>query len=192
MPRSRMIKTFAALLASMTAGTFLLESLYPGPNPFVPLAARTGPSAQAEVPELFTVPTILAGREGDWLAVVVHDCSEYDRDAQARRCHFLIGRDGRVAMQEPWRSQVDGGHLRVPGSDALSTRSIGISLDVDGNAESPSAAQMDALTALVRALQRRYHIDSGRVYLNRQLTGGLSPGMNFPEQQFRTGLLQTR
>ncbi|NLF32467.1 MAG: N-acetylmuramoyl-L-alanine amidase [Planctomycetes bacterium] len=194
MDRSRTIKTLAALLAALTVGTFVLLALetrpaQPGSLP--PLTALL-PRDGAILSEIAS--TAVAVPRDRWRNIVIHDsvCS-MDMNPTAD-CHFVIygpasgALDGTVRATPRWHQQARGNHVSVPGHD-YDAVSIGICLEGDLVAATPSPRQIEALANLTQALQRRLSIAPERIYLHSDLSGTHCPGRRFPLEAFRSGLL---
>jgi len=194
MDRSRMIRTLVALLAALTVGTFVLlalETRPAHPGPALPLAKHLqGNEAVLSEVTNTNVPLL----HDRWLNIVIHDSiCEMNGDPTAD-CHFVIyGPDsadlaGRVRATGRWRQQARGAHIAVPGRD-FNAVSIGICLEGDLADKAPSAEQLEALSALTRALQRKLGIGSERVYLHGDLASAHCPGSAFDVGAFRATLI---
>ena len=193
MPRSRTIKTLAALLVAMTAGTFLLlalETMPAKPGQADTLAARLGPSG-ADVSRTIT-DTSIPIRADKWQYIVIHDSAGEAAGHVGDTCHFVIENgqgsteDGRLVATENWRRQEDGTHVL---RDGYRTHSIGICLVGNLDSHRPTPLQMERLIALVRALQAKHRISAEHVYRDDDLTGSGSPGLQFPDGALRNNLL---
>jgi hypothetical protein len=191
--RSRMIKTLALLVASMSLGTLILwlmetDPAEPGP-PLNLRAVEKGPSR--------TEPTAMGQTEIPlqplkWRNIIIHDAGREALRA-AQGCHFVVGDsrrvgDGIVQATKLWRRQADGRHIDVPGYD-FNANSVGICVLCDGRRAGPSAKQFESLIALVRALQVSCSIGPDHVYLHSQLGEPGCPGGRFPAEAFRRKLL---
>ncbi len=194
MDRSRTIKTLAALLAALTVGTFVLlalETRPAQPGRLVPLTVLR-PHNDAVLTEVASAAVPVAPER--WDNIVIHDSICDMAMNPTADCHFVIygpasgDLDGTVRATPRWRRQLRGNHIAVPGHD-YDAVSIGICLEGDLVAEPPSAKQIETLTALTRALQRRLSIASERIYLHSDLSAVQCPGPRFPLGAFRDDLL---
>lgn len=113
--------------------------------------------------------------------------------------HFVInngkaGPDGKVEVGYRWREQLTGSHCRVIHRDDnyWNKHTIGICLVGDFNKYPPTEAQYRSLTALVRFLQDRYNIPSGKVMGHGDVPGETTecPGKYFSWWQLRRRLKQ--
>jgi hypothetical protein len=189
MPRSRTIKSLAALVMAMTVGTFVLMLLElqadPLRSPVEPLSAVAAPRADFEwVLSGTKVPVQLL----KWRNVIVHSAPDPDGTLPTG-CHFLVQQHpddsgSYVIATARWRHQVDGRHVAVPGYD-YNRNSIGICLIGDFSSRPPERDQFDAVVGLVRELRRYCRISSDHVYLGKQLPlRRKSPGDAFPAALF--------
>ncbi|MFW6154318.1 MAG: N-acetylmuramoyl-L-alanine amidase [Planctomycetota bacterium] len=194
MDRSRTIKTLAALLAALTVGTFVLlalETRPAQPGRLIPLTVLRHHN-DAILSEVASAAVPIAPDR--WRNVVIHDSiCDMEMDPTAD-CHFVIygpasgELDGTVRATPRWHQQKRGNHVAVPGHD-YDAVSVGICLEGDLMADPPSTEQIEALTALTRALQRRLSIAPERVYLHSDLSAVPCPGRRFPLRAFRDNLL---
>lgn len=196
MPRSRTIVTLGALLGAMTTGTFALlalETTPARPSAIAALAAVQTPSPLERSVAQAIAHTDLPVQAGKWTSIVVHDCAGGMRGLCAAGSHFYVDTaadasgDGPLYPTLRWAEQAPGQHAFVP-DERFNAGAIGICLAGDLAATAPTAAQMEALVALVGALQRRLDIPAERVYLHGDLTGLSCPGPRFPVEAFRRSL----
>lgn len=106
--------------------------------------------------------------------------------------HFVIGNgrglgDGMIYVGNRWRKQINGGHLA---SEAQNATSLGICLVGNFDLRLPTPAQLNSLTALVRALQARCHLTDKAVVTHQQINviHTRCPGKRFPIKLFIKGL----
>jgi N-acetyl-anhydromuramyl-L-alanine amidase AmpD len=96
--------------------------------------------------------------------------------------HFVIGNgegmgDGMIEPTFRWREQMHGAHA---GKSEYNQQGIGVVLVGNFEEESPSAAQLEAVTRLVATLKQDYGISSENVIPHRDVKATLCPGKNFP------------
>lgn len=110
--------------------------------------------------------------------------------------HFVIGngrgmRDGEIYVGNRWKKQLDGGHLA---SAAQNRTSLGICLVGNFDREVPTPRQMQSLTALVAALQKRCGLSDQAVVTHQQInvTSTRCPGKRFPMESFLHSLAKAR
>jgi LysM repeat protein len=176
------------------------RSAPPPPRPADP--RRMLPAAiQAEVDAVRVAP-------GRWQHIVIHHSAtdegsgkgmdRYHREERHMEnglaYHFAIGNgngmpDGEIYVSKRWREQLDGGHLAIP---ALNANSLGICLVGDFQKSRPTTRQLDALEALIRALERRTGLGVRAVtthkLIHKQHTQ--CPGRHFPTDAFIKRLKQ--
>ncbi|MCK4601914.1 MAG: N-acetylmuramoyl-L-alanine amidase [Phycisphaerae bacterium] len=199
MPRSRTIKTLAALVAAMTVGAFALTVMETAPiRPGIKDLAAVAASDQG--PEGIVKQTDVEIQRVKWANIIVH--SSASRRNIESQCHFVIAprRPGSSQTESDdqtvtvatnlWKRQAEGYHIYVPGYD-FTANSIGICLRGDFSHRRPAAATLDALVALVRVLQQECGISPDHVYLHSDLiSGSNSPGRAFPARTFSASLLR--
>jgi N-acetylmuramoyl-L-alanine amidase len=179
--------------------------LYPGQVLLVPTSpeARLPRTLEQRVAEITRVPADAPRRE--WRYIVVHHSAFptgsaqtlHDYHLHVRRWsnglgyHFVIGNgtgtpDGFIEAGPRWARQLQGAHAKSPNNE-MNEIGIGICLVGNFNETAPSEAQMRALVALVRRLQRRYGIPSRRVIGHRDVVEGHTecPGHNFSIERLR-------
>jgi hypothetical protein len=180
----RTAKVLGALLTAMTAGALLLmlmESEPPSPFGTEAAAIRTTVAAPQWT---ITRP---------WRRIVVHS-SMGGQDSLPARCHFIVRAtaDGSGQWVQPtglWLDQQAGHHVYVSGMDFHSD-AIGICIMGDFSQRSPDEKQFQAVTDLVRQLQKRCDIPSDSVYLQSELNpNSQRPGKAFPVGRFNASLL---
>jgi N-acetyl-anhydromuramyl-L-alanine amidase AmpD len=95
--------------------------------------------------------------------------------------------DGQVTVGPRWARQLDGGHLA---SEVQNQYSIGICLVGNFDRENPTAKQMQALRALVKALMARCELSGSAVKTHQEINviGTRCPGSNFPGKSFKNSL----
>ncbi len=115
---------------------------------------------------------------GRWKYIIVHNSGTRQGNAKAfdyyhknvRKMpnglayHFVIGNgsssgNGEIEIGNRWRRQINGGHVA---SDYLNNIALGICLVGDFNRDTPSQAQIDALSELIEYLRRRVGRIQGR------------------------------
>lgn len=185
MDRSRMIRTLIALLAALTVGTFVLLALETRPARPVralPLSKGRPPNDAVLAEVMSTSVPVLQGR---WLNIVIHDSiCDMSGDPNAD-CHFVIygpgsaGLDGEVRATRRWNQQARGAHIAAPGHD-FNAVSIGICLEGDLADHAPSARQIETLSALTRALQRKASIGSDACTSMATCLGPAAPDRSSP------------
>lgn len=142
-----------------------------------------------------------------WRYVVIHhsastkDCArtinDFHRNTRGWRnglaYDFVIGNgsmtpDGWIEVGHRWAKQLVGAHAKSH-DNRMNEIGIGICLvgNFDVGAACPSEAQMESLVALVRQLQRRYHIPKRRVIGHRDVLENYTacPGKNFSIERLR-------
>lgn len=140
------------------------------------------------------------GSERPWRYIVIHHSATsgatleaISRDHESRlhaegtAYHFLVnnGRsagtgDGQIAPTSRWLRQQPGVHSNVPNHPEFSHSGIGICVVGNFNQETPTAKQMDSLTALVSLLSDRYDIPLDRVVGHGEVQATACPGRRFP------------
>jgi LysM repeat protein len=181
------------------------SSIYPNQVLLVPMGpqARVPRTLAERVRALTQIPPGVEARR--WNTIVVHHSASASGDARSinafhtyvRRWpnglgyHFVIGNgtgtpDGFIEAGPRWAKQMDGAHAKSPGNRVNQT---GIGICLVGNFEEtePTDAQMEALVALVRRLQRRYNIPTRNVIGHRDVIKGYTvcPGRHFSIERLR-------
>ena len=164
-------------------------------------------SAEPAGDQLFrtTVPL----RRKIWEGIVIHHLGQPAGDAQSVHrlhqsyghtglgYHFLIGNgnglgDGVIEVGYRWNDQQPGAHIAQSAADDrhLNEHTIGICLIGNGDRRPFTDRQMQALVALVRALQQELDLPADAVSLHRELAPEVgSPGRFFAEARLRQQLL---
>lgn len=169
---------------------------------------------QLEAGRILAVPTVAASTiriplyaNPRWTHIVIHHSATREGNARTignsqRRqrgftnglgYHFMIDngtsgrRDGQIEVGPRWARQQTGAHCNANG---MNEHGIGICLVGDFTNRSPSPAQMQALSELVRRLSSYYRIPSSRIIRHRDVPGKDTecPGDRFPWGQFKNGL----
>lgn len=195
---------WASLLASMTGVGGLLLALEDRPlSTGVALAGveRQGSPTGLSAILNTTVP-IEANR---WRGIIVHHSGSQSGSAtsiaeqhlakgfKGLGYHFVISNgqgapDGQIHVGYRWMEQAPGVHATGPDADRLNRETIGICLIGDGDRRAFTPAQLASLTTLVAMLQDSAHVDSGGVFLSRDVSPTSAPGRLFPESAFRQQL----
>lgn len=178
------------------------------------------PSVSAATPETFSsigpaapayprswLPN--AAQERRWTAIIIHHSATPSGNARIfDRWHreqngwdgvgydFVIGNgsdspDGAVEVTFRWRQQRAGAHCGGTPDNWANEEAVGICLVGDFSQDRPTAAQLQALTRLVRFLQQRYGISTQRIYGHGTTPGARTtecPGRRFPMAQFKATL----
>lgn len=158
-------------------------------------ASAKGPTLPTNIAKAIADAPVKPGR---WKRIVIHHSATSqatikgmtDHHARVRHMenglayHFVIGNghgmeDGAIYAGNRWISQLDGGHLA---SEAQNQVSLGICLVGNFDAEAPTAKQMQSLTALVKALQKRCKLNNRAVVTHQQINvlPTRCPGRFFP------------
>ncbi len=179
--------------------------IYPDQVLLVPMGpeARLPASLSQRVAAITRVPPGVHRRR--WRYIVVHHSAAPSGSARSMHdfhltgrgwpnglgYHFVIGNgsptpDGFIEVGPRWAKQLHGAHAKSPGNRM---NQIGIGICLVGNFEEthPTDEQMRALVALVRRLQRRYHIPARNVIGHRDVVEAdtLCPGRNFSIERLR-------
>jgi hypothetical protein len=179
---ARTTRVLGALVAAMTLGALFLMAIEQAPPRLNPASMR---------------PAVLNDRSFElskqWERVVVHT-SKGGGDSLPMRCHFIVRRSADANGQwvdrtRLWQLQEPGQHLYLPGV-GFNTRSIGICVMTDGEADTMSRQQFEALVSLVQGLQRDLGISASGVCLRNELPGGTGMMRSFPAEEFETRLLR--
>jgi len=192
MVRSRTIKTWIALLITMTLGTFALVSMESAPiRPEVTHLAAIAPPADESVPVVSA--TAVPIQRLRWRNIVIHTASEGVRPSG--QCHFIVHDsalpDGRyIQAGDLWINQKQGRHISDLNGD-LNANSIGVFVAGDFSRHGLKSDQFDALMNLVMSLQRTCGINADRVYLASDLDSQASPPAKmFPVKRFNANLIR--
>jgi N-acetylmuramoyl-L-alanine amidase/LysM domain len=110
--------------------------------------------------------------------------------------HFLIGNgnglaDGKIAVGDRWKKQLDGGHLHSLEQNKIS---IGICLIGNFDKSKPTKKQMRSLKELTLALMKRCHLSASAVKTHKQInvTPTECPGTKFPTKSFLADLKESK
>lgn len=195
---------WAALVASMTGVGGLLLALEDRPlsGGVVLAGVERQPSTTGLGAILNTSAPIEQSR---WRGIVVHHSGSQSGSAtsiaeqhlskgfKGLGYHFVISNgqgapDGQIHVGYRWMEQAAGVHATGPDADRLNRETVGICLIGDGDRRTFTAAQLASLTSLVAMLQDAARVDSGRVFLSRDVSPTSAPGRLFPESAFRQQL----
>jgi LysM repeat protein len=145
-------------------------------------------------------------RTGRWKYIVIHHSGvqtgsvkgmdRYHREVRHMEnglaYHFVIGngngmRDGQVSVGRRWVKQQDGGHLA---SEEQNRHALGICLVGNFDRQQPTAKQMQALRALVKALMARCDLSAAAVKTHQEINviGTRCPGSKFSSKSFKDSL----
>jgi len=131
----------------------------------------------------------------DWRYIVIHHSATEGGSAAAIErfhvlvrgwprigYHFVIGNgsgcgDGELQVTDTWRNQLEGIHT---GRRLYNAEGIAVCLVGDFELAPPSPAQMRTLTALCRALLRRFDIPVENVLRHGDIANTKCPGKYFP------------
>jgi hypothetical protein len=175
---ARTTRVLGALVAAMTLGALFLMAIEQAPPRLDPASIR---------------PAALNDRSFElskhWERVVVHT-SKGGSDSLPMRCHFIVRRSADANGQwvdrtHLWQLQEPGRHLC-----GFNTQSIGICVMTNGEADTMSRQQFEALVSLVQGLQRDLRISASGVCLRNELPGGTGMMRSFPAEEFETRLLR--
>jgi hypothetical protein len=136
-----------------------------------------------------------------WTSIVIHDLGSLSGDPdtihrqhlgygyQGLGYHFVIGNgngmsDGVIHAGYRWNEQLPGAHTPGENADYHNQRSIGIVLVGNGERRPFTDRQMAALVNLIQRLQRELSIPASRVYLHRDVAGGVDPPVTSPGRFF--------
>ena len=178
------------------------------PSSGKPAAARSSEAAPAvELPAAVQRAISRAPvRSGRWKYIVIHHSgvhrgSDRGMDQYHRQVrhmenglayHFVIGngngmRDGQISVGRRWAKQLNGGHLA---SEHQNQYAIGICLVGNFDRQNPTARQMQALRALVKALMARCELPGSAVTTHREINviGTRCPGSKFSNESFKNSL----
>jgi hypothetical protein len=146
--------------------------------------------------------------EKSWSAIIIHhsatergNAAIFDKDHREINgwdgigYDFVIGNgtnsgDGQIEVTFRWKQQITGAHCKTDNNWA-NKDGIGICLVGHFNNYPPSARQMQSLAELVRFLQKRYNIDTSRIYGHGTTPGARvtdCPGHMFPMARFKSML----
>lgn len=177
------------------------------PSPEAAQTAPPPPALPSSVRKAIAAAPVKAGR---WQRIVLHHSATREATVQAMNqyhlkqrhmenglaYHFVIGnghgmRDGEIYVGNRWKKQLDGGHLA---SAAQNGTSLGICLVGNFDRDLPTPRQMQSLTALVAALQKRCGLSDSAVVTHQQInvTSTRCPGKRFPMESFLRSLARAR
>lgn len=189
---SRTVKTLTLLLAAMTIGTFALMVLETSPiSPAVANPAALFEARPSAVPVVFDSLEVRP-QSMVWQNIIIHSNVLERRDI-LRECHFIVdmsdlAKGQNIRPTTLWKRQLTGNHTFVPGYE-YNANSIGICIMGDFSRRQPTTQQMQALIALVRALQEGFKINADHVFLTRDLDRrSASPGELFPADYFNDAI----
>ncbi len=164
------------------------------------VANGDGDSAQSALLNSMSKVADVQVRERSWEFVVIHHSAttsgsveSIHREHRSRRdrsgnpwlgigYHFVIGNgmgmsDGQISPTFRWKQQIHGAHS---GSLRYNDRGVGICLIGNFEESSPSPAQLEAVTALIRHIARRYQISSRGIIGHKNVRATACPGRHFP------------
>jgi len=165
--------------------------------------ASSQPVLPAAVQRAITAAHVRAGR---WKYIVIHHSGTSQATIRGMNLyhlkerhmenglayHFVIGNghgvaDGKIYVGHRWKAQLDGGHLASPAQNHIA---LGICLVGNFERQKPTRRQLDSLTALVWALQKRCHLGLDAVVMHREINVRPTrcPGKNFPMKSFKSRL----
>lgn len=195
---------WAALVASMTGVGGLLMLLED--RPLSGGVALAGIERQGATSGLSAILKTANPIESDrWNGIVIHHSGSQSGSAtsiadqhlakgfKGLGYHFVISNgqgapDGQIHVGYRWMEQAAGVHATGPDADRLNRETIGICLIGDGDRRNFTPAQLASLASLVAMLQSATHVESGGVYLSRDVSPTSAPGRLFPEAAFRQQL----
>ena len=195
---------WASLIASMTGVGGLLLALED--RPLAGGIALAGVERQGPTKGLGAIlQTATPIEHNRWRGIVVHHSGSQSGSAtsiadqhlskgfKGLGYHFVISNgqgapDGQIHVGYRWMDQASGVHATGPDADRLNRETIGICLIGDGDRRAFTPAQLASLTSLVAMLQGAAHVDSGGVFLSRDVSPTSAPGRLFPESAFRQQL----
>lgn len=147
--------------------------------------------------------------ERRWKAIVIHnsatasgnmatiDAAHRDKGWDGVGYDFVIGNgsgssNGQIEPTFRWTGQKTGAHCKTDASNWANESAIGICLIGNFNNTRPTAAQMAALTKLVKFLSSRYGIPASKIYGHKDVPGHSTatdcPGRYFPMSSLKAGL----
>lgn len=195
---------WASLLASMTGVGGLLLALEDRPlSSGVALAGVERQGTPTGLSAILNTSTPIGPDR--WRGIIVHHSGSQSGSAtsiaeqhlskgfKGLGYHFVISNgqgapDGQIHVGYRWMEQAPGVHATGPDADRLNRETIGICLIGDGDRRAFTPAQLASLTTLVAMLQDSAHVDSGGVFLSRDVSPTSAPGRLFPESAFRQQL----
>jgi N-acetyl-anhydromuramyl-L-alanine amidase AmpD len=195
---------WASLLAAMTGVGGLLLALEDRPmSGGVVLAGVERQAPAHSLNAILNTTTPIAPDR--WHGIVIHHSGSQSGSAtsiadqhlsrgfKGLGYHFVISNgqgapDGQIHVGYRWMEQAPGVHATGPDADRLNRETIGICLIGDGDRRAFTPAQLASLASLVAMLQSATHVDSGGVYLSRDVSPTSAPGRLFPESAFRQQL----
>ena len=153
-PQSRMAKTLACLVASMTIGAALLDWFDPvradRSSPAVPLIAQ--------LREAIDQPDADAPIGTCWHAIHV-DPQQGDPESGLQAVHVIVGSDGQWSLTNNWS------HQRQIGEEGV----VRIGLRVKAPSNTVSRAQWQETVEIIRNLQQLCQISGQQVLLSDML-----------------------
>jgi LysM repeat protein len=176
------------------------------PSPEAAQTAPPPPALPSSVRKAIAAAPVKAGR---WQRIVLHHSATREATIQAMNQYhlkqrhmenglayqFVIGngrgmRDGEIYVGNRWKKQLDGGISPAPSRMGPRWASAGGQLDRD----LPTPRQMQSLTALVAALQKRCGLSDSAVVTHQQInvTSTRCPGKRFPMESFLRSLARAR
>jgi len=187
--------------------------LYTGQRLIIPSSAKPAVERSSESAPAVALPASVQRaisrapvRSGRWKYIVIHHSGvdtgsakgmdRYHREVRHMEnglaYHFVIGNgngmwDGQITVGRRWVKQLDGGHLA---SEAQNRYSIGICLVGNFDRQNPTAKQMQALRALVKALTARCELSGSAVKTHQEINviGTRCPGSKFSSKSFKDSL----
>lgn len=185
--------------------------LWIGQKLAIPSRNALPPTAQTPLPSNVRKAIAAAPlKTGRWQRIVLHHSATTEATIKAMNqyhlqqrhmenglaYHFVIGngrgmKDGEIYVGNRWKKQLDGGHLA---SAAQNRTALGICLVGNFDLELPTPRQMQSLTALVAALQRRCSLSDQAVVTHQQInaTPTRCPGKRFPMESFLRSLAKAK
>jgi hypothetical protein len=153
------------------------------------------------------IPPARLEEKGRWKGIVVHhsaldsgspqsiDRLHKNRGFDGLGYHFVItnglgGPNGKVNVGYRWHRQEKGAHCRVDGNDSNYWNKHTIGICLVGNFENtrPTQLQYESLAKLVRFLQNRYRIPTGKIKGHGDIKATKCPGKNFSFWEFKRRL----
>ncbi len=140
--------------------------------------------------------------EGRWDGIVIHHsgsmlgsaadvaAAHEARGLHGLGYHFVIGNgrgsgDGEIHVGYRWLDQLPGAHVAGENAGALNRRYLGVCLIGDGDRRPFGDTQLSRSADLVGALLDRLGLGVDDVLTHRDLAPVSSPGVRFPESEFR-------
>lgn len=206
-PSRRTQFVFAAFAVAMTAAMAVLALDTPQQAGGFPLTSITPLVDRPSVGDDLIFATKNGLDRQRWNGIVIHHLGEpfgtpesihrqhLSWGYQGLGYHFLLGNgnglsNGEIHVGYRWIEQLPGAHVVGEAGRTHNEHSIGICLVGNGDRHGFSERQLKHLTRLVQRLQQEFGIPASGVRLHRELAAGLSsPGLRFPEAEFRSQLL---